>query len=123
MMFVSVIFEVRDFNNKARGFHRELISTDLPRKNALRHAYWTAMLSRRFGMYFALDLSTAHEEAHVDSTIEGPFDHVTDKINNAVGSLLGSRTSRSKDLRDVIDAAWENGELAWAKDFRETPSG
>ncbi|BCR94929.1 fascin domain-containing protein [Aspergillus luchuensis] len=93
MLFVSVAFEVRDYNNKARDFHRELLSTDIPRKNALRHAYWTAMLSRRWGLYFALDLSTAHEEAHVDLTIEGPFDHVTDKINNAVGSLLGSRTS------------------------------
>ncbi|OTA67803.1 hypothetical protein K449DRAFT_364239 [Hypoxylon sp. EC38] len=123
MMFVSVAFEIRDLNNKARDFHRELISTDLPRKNALRHAYWTAMLSRRFGRFLALDLSTAHEEAHVDLTIEGPFDHVTDKINNAVGSLLGSRTPRSKDLRDVIDAAWANGELAYAKDFRETAAG
>ena len=123
MMFVSVAFEIRDLNNKARDFHRELISTDLPRKNALRHAYWTAMLSRRFGLFFALDLSTAHEEAHVDLTIEGPFDHVTDKINNAVGSLLGSRTPRSKDLQDVIDAAWANGELAYAKDFRETATG
>ncbi|KAI1456572.1 hypothetical protein F4805DRAFT_467936 [Annulohypoxylon moriforme] len=123
MMLVSVAFEIRDLNNKARDFHRELISTDLPRKNALRHAYWTAMLSRRFGKYFALDLSTAHEEAHVDLTIEGPFDHVTDKINNAVGSLIGSRTPRSKDLRDVIDAAWANRELAYAKDFRETASG
>ena len=119
-MFVSVAFEIRDLNNKAREFHRELISTDIPRKNTLRHAYWTAMLSRRFGKYFALDLSTAHEEAHVDLTIEGPFDHVTDKINNAVGSLLGSITDRAKDLRDVIDAAWANGELAYAKDFRET---
>ncbi|EMR72585.1 hypothetical protein UCREL1_359 [Eutypa lata UCREL1] len=123
MMFVSVAFEIRDFNNKARDFHRELISTDLPRKNALRHAYWTAMLSRRFGLFFALDLSTAHEDAHVDLTIEGPFDHVTDKINNAVGSLLGSRTPRSKDLQDVIDAAWSNGELAYAKDFRQTAAG
>ncbi|GAW03784.1 hypothetical protein LENED_005533 [Lentinula edodes] len=123
MMFVSVAFEIRDFNNKARDFHKELISTDLPRKNALRHAYWTAMLSRQFGLYFALDLSTAHEEAHVDLTIEGPYDHVTDKINNAVGSLLGSRTSRSQDLQVVIDAAWASGELAYAKDFRETSAG
>ncbi|KAJ4469546.1 hypothetical protein J3R30DRAFT_3713747 [Lentinula aciculospora] len=123
MMFVSVAFEVRGINNKARDFHVELISTDLPRKNALRHAYWTSMLSRRFGLYFALDLSTAHEEAHVDLTIEGPFDHVTDKINNAVGSILGSRTPRSKDLQGVIDAAWANGELAYAKDFRETAAG
>ncbi|KAI1463618.1 uncharacterized protein F4812DRAFT_468514 [Daldinia caldariorum] len=123
MMFVSVAFEIRNLNNKARDFHKELISTDLPRKNALRHAYWTAMLSRRFGLFFALELSTAHEEAHVDLTIEGPFDHVTDKINNAVGSLLGSRTPRSKNLQDVIDAAWANGELAYAKDFRETSGG
>lgn len=123
MMFVSVAFEIRDLNNKARDFHKELVSTDIPRKNALRHAYWTAMLSRRFGLYFALDLSTAHEDAHIDLTIEGPFDHATDKINNAVGSLLGSRTPRSVDLRDVIDAAWANGELAYAKDFRETAAG
>ena len=78
------------------------------------------MLSSRFGLFFALDLSTAHEGAHVDLAIEGPFVHVSDKINNAVGPLLGSRTSRSKNLQYVIDAAWANGELAYAEDFRET---
>lgn len=78
MMFVSIAFEIRGINNYARDFHRELISTNLPGKNALRHVHWTAMLCRRFGLYFTLDLST----------IEGPFDHVADKINNAVGSLL-----------------------------------
>lgn len=123
MRFISVGFEIRALNNQARDFHRELISTDLPRKNALRHAYWTALLSRRFGLKFALDLSTAHEEAHVDLTIEGPFDHVTDKINNAVGSLLGWHSSISQDLQTVVDAAWEHGELAYAKDFRETAAG
>jgi hypothetical protein len=120
MTSVSVGFEVRDFSDKARDFHSELMNTDLPRKNALRHAYWTAMLSRRFGMYFSLNLSTAHEEDHVDLTIEGPLDHVTDKINNAVGSLL---RSRSKNLQDVIDTAWKNKELAYAKGFRETSAG
>jgi len=123
MTFLSVALEVKGININARDFHKELSSTDLPRKNALRHAYWTAMLCRRFAIFFALDLSTAHEMDHVDLTIEGPFDHVTDKINNAVGSLLGSRTSRSKNLQDVIDAAWDNGELAYAKDFREAAGG
>lgn len=82
------------------------------------------MLSRRVGLLFTLDLSTAHEEAHVDLATEGPFDHVTDKINNAVGSLLGSRTPRSKDLQDVIDASWANGELAldgMAKKYKVKP--
>ncbi|RSL84449.1 hypothetical protein CEP52_016437 [Fusarium oligoseptatum] len=122
MEFVSVAFEIRDLNDHARDFHQELVSTDLPRKNALRHAYWTALLSRRFGLPFALDLSAAHDEAHVDLAIEGPFDHVTDKINNSLGALLGSRTPRAKDLQGVVDAAWENGELGFAKDFREMDS-
>ena len=122
-MFISVAFEINDLKNKARDFHRVFTSTDIPRKNTLRHAYWTATLSRRSSLFFALDLSTAHEEAHVDLKFEGPFDHVTDKINNAVGSLLGSRTPRSEDLQDVIDAAWGSGELAYAKDFRETAAG
>ena len=32
IMLVSVAFEIRDLNNKATDFHRELISTDLPPK-------------------------------------------------------------------------------------------
>ncbi|KAF4613035.1 hypothetical protein D9613_011007 [Agrocybe pediades] len=123
MKFISVAYQVDDTINKARDFHRELISTDLPRKNALRHAYWTAMLAQRFDLHFALDLTTAHEDGHVDLTIEGPFDHVTDKINNAIGSLLGIHTSRAKSLQEVIDAAWDNRELAYVRDFRETVAG
>lgn len=124
MRFLSVAYEIKDMNHEARLFHSELLSTDLARKNAQRHAYWTALLSRRFGMYFALDFSTAHEVAHVDLTIEGPFDHVTDKINNAVGSLLGSRTPWSDDaLKVAVDAAWKDGELAYAKNFRQFSGG
>ena len=54
-MFVSVAFEIRDLENKAREFHRELISTDIPRKNALRQQtaqiFWQKPLDRMAKKY------------------------------------------------------------------------
>ncbi|MFI2710893.1 DUF6973 domain-containing protein [Micromonospora sp. NPDC018662] len=115
--FAWVGWEVRGMNQKARAFHPELLSTDLARKNALRHSYWTALLTRQYGALFADDLSNAHEYAHVDLTIEGPFDHVTDKINNAVGIEL-AKNDKSTPCEVLIEKAWDQGRLAWAKNFR-----
>lgn len=107
---------------QARDFHLELLSTDLPRKNALRHAYWMALVTRKYSALFADELGNAHEYAHVDLTIEGPFDHVTDKINNAVGIELAKADS-STDCAVLVDGAWSAGRLAWAKNFREENGG
>lgn len=116
--FITVGFGVRELNAQARAFHEELIQSDLPRKNALRHAYWTALMTRQYGAKFAVELSDAHEYAHVDLTIEGPFDHVTDKINNAVGIEL-ARNNPSVDCGQLIDQAWKDGKLAWVKNVRQ----
>jgi hypothetical protein len=106
-----------DLIQRARAFHSELLATDLPRKNALRHAYWCALMTQAFGVKFAVKVSDAHEYAHVDLTIEGPFDHVTDKINNAVGIIIGTEV-RNMDPYAMVDNAWAVGDLAWARDFR-----
>lgn len=120
--FLSVGWGVKALNDQARNFHAELLTTDLPRKNALRHAYWMALITRSYGAEFADALGNAHEYAHVDLTIEGPFDHVTDKINNAVGIEL-ARNNPTADLATLVDNAWANQQLAWARDFQNEPSG
>ena len=88
-----------------------------PRENAMRHAYWTALMTRKYDGKFADDLSHAHEDGHVDLSIEGPFDHVTDRINNAIGIELALNypTTWSESL---VEDAWNNGYLATAKKFR-----
>lgn len=120
--FDSVGFRVQKLNQEARDFHMELLSTALHKKNAFRHAYWMALLTREFGAEFANALGNAHEYAHVDLTIEGPFDHVTDKINNAVGVELALNNPRA-DLAALVEGAWQSQELAWAKNFRVDETG
>jgi hypothetical protein len=115
--FLSVGFGMRPINSEARNFHRELRVSDLPRKNALRHAYWMALTTRTYGDVFADALGNAHEYAHLDLTIEGPYDHVTDKINNAVGIEL-AKNDKTTDIATLVDNAWANEQLAWAKNFR-----
>jgi hypothetical protein len=115
--FLAVALQMVEINRMARAFHSELLATDLPRKNALRHAYWMALTARAYGVKFADELSNAHEYAHVDLTIEGPFDHVTDKINNAWGIEL-AKTNPNADCATLVDKAWDDKNLAWAKNFR-----
>jgi len=115
--FLKVGWGVKAINQQARDFHSELLVTDIPRKNALRHAYWMALVTREYGDQFADALGNAHEYAHVDLTIEGPYDHVTDKINNAVGIELAKK-DKTTDCAILVDNAWRNNELAWAKNFR-----
>jgi urease subunit beta len=116
--FITIGLQIRsDFNQRARDFHSELLASDVPRKNALRHAYWMALLTRAYGAMFADELGNAHEYAHVDLTVEGPYDHVTDKINNTVGIAL-ARVDTSTSCDTLVDGAWSRSELAWAKNFR-----
>ena len=103
--------------NQARDFHKELLHSDLARKNAMRHAYWTALMTRKYDGKFADELSDAHEDGHVDLTIEGPFDHVTDRINNAIGIEL-ARNNPSSSCESLVEDAWNKSYLATAKNFR-----
>lgn len=116
--FVSVVQRIRLINQRARNFRRDLLAQGrIHRKNAMRHAFWAARLTRKLGPSFALDLTDAHEYAHVDLTIEGPFDEVTDRINNAVGIELAKNDTQTY-ITDLIEHAWAERRLAWSKDYR-----
>ena len=118
--FILVCWQMKEINKKASDFHKELLRTDIPKKNSFRHAYWMALTTRKFGAEFAIDLGDAQEFAHLDLTIEGPFDRVTDKINNMVGVEIGRRKNeKDTNFEILVENAWNNNELAWAKNFRE----
>lgn len=120
--------QISAINQEARDFRSDLfqVDTDKPvsglvQKNALRHSFWTCRLTREFGPSFAKDISDAHEYAHMDLTIEGPYDHVTDKINNMIGIHLGKFLNR--ECGDWVQSLWSNGTLAYAAEFRINESG
>jgi hypothetical protein len=75
------------------------------------------LLTREYNIKFADALSNSHENDHIDLTIEGPFDHVTDRINNAIGIEL-ARSHPNTPCEDLIETAWNNGYLATVKNFR-----
>ena len=117
--FISVAFSVKKINKKARDFRKDLyqraaraLPQDLTQKNALRHTDWMALVTRMHGAQFADDLGNAH----IDLTIEGPFDHVTDKINNAIGiQIAKSHPDSDEDfLANLVQSAWDRKQLAWA---------
>lgn len=110
--------QIASINEEARAFHNELSQSDVPRKNSLRHAYWMALMTRNFTAEFAAAVGDAHEYAQVDLTIEGPYDHVTDKINNAVGVAI-AKANPTGNLSALVDVAWARNQLAWARDFTQ----
>jgi hypothetical protein len=119
--FYSKGYEIKEINEQARSFHIELfgVKGGIIKKNALRHAYWSALLCIKYGDEFARDFSDAHEYAHVDLSIEGQFDHVTDKINNAVGIQIAKEVSNVRDnLVKAIEKAFDDGYLAICSNFR-----
>lgn len=112
---IEAITAIRMLNQRTRDFRRDLLGIDFVKKNALRHAYWTSLLANSFGEDLALALSDAHEYAHKDLTIEGPFDHVTDKINNLIGIKMAKTIG---DSGAVLESWWNVGLLASAMNFR-----
>ena len=116
---VTALLCVKELNAEARKFRADLIKTenDYPRKNAYRHSYWMATTTRALGASFANDLGNMHEDCHRDLTIEGPFDHVTDRINNTVGIKLAQQNP-TRDIEAMIDEAWKLLHLAVARNFR-----
>ncbi len=105
-------------NQEARDFRSDL-APDPWIKNSYRHAYWMCRYAREWGPEFALDLGYAHEHAHLDLTIEGPFDSVIDKINNLRGARLAGSSDESCEL--LVNSAGGSGQLAWAKSYAEDP--
>ena len=115
--FVVVAFELEVIHQMARDFHTEFRYSDNPRKNAMRHAYWTALMTRQYYGLFAVVMSDAHEDDHIDLTIVGPFDHVTDRINNAIGIELAINNPNT-DCATLVDQAWEAGYLATVREVK-----
>ncbi|HEY1349467.1 MAG TPA: RHS repeat-associated core domain-containing protein [Ktedonobacteraceae bacterium] len=86
-------------------------------KNTYRHPYWMCRLAQEFGETFALELGDAHERWHLELSNEGPYDSVTDKINNLIGVKLAA-SSLSGDCYTLTREAFARGDLA---SFTEVP--
>lgn len=84
-------------------------------KNTYRHPYWMCRLAQEFGETFALELGYAHERWHLELSSEGPYDSVTDKINNLIGVKLASLGG---DCYTLTTEAFARGDLA---SFTEVP--
>ena len=58
-------------------------------------------------------------------TIEVPFDHVTDRINHAIGIQIAKSHpfSNEDSLANLVQSAWDRKQLAWYKDARVYPDG
>ncbi len=105
----------RDFNNWARNDGHQ---------DAFRHAYWNALMTKRFGPEFAQDFATAHEGVTGDTW--NPADReAMDLYNNEVGRTIATANPDASDaeLAALVHDAIENGdmvvidsagELAWS---------
>jgi Domain of unknown function (DUF4157) len=115
--YYRLFIKMQDLNAQARSFRSDL-SADPWIKNSYRHAYWMCQFARNFGAAFASDLGYAHEYAHLDLTIEGPFDSVLDKINNLWGIKLAEKMDQTCD--ELVNDVGERGYLAWAKQYEKS---
>lgn len=77
--------------------------------DAFRHAYWNAILSRRFGPYWTAKFTTAHES---DPSNPGPREAM-DLYNNEVGrEIAGAHPNASEEeLADHVEEALRDGRL------------
>ncbi|MEO7838256.1 MAG: RHS repeat-associated core domain-containing protein [Anaerolineales bacterium] len=78
-------------------------------RNAFQHAFWSALLSQRFGSQFAATLTTAHENS-AGSKREAQF---MDLHNNEVGRSIAEANpyASSAQLRRLVLDTVENGAL------------
>ncbi|MBK7708626.1 MAG: hypothetical protein IPJ30_23425 [Acidobacteria bacterium] len=80
------------------------------RSDAFRHCFWSAILSRDIGYYWAKSFTTAHES----NPGQPPEEKEMDLHNNSVGLNIGfyysSRLEHGAD-RDKCFKALQNGEL------------
>lgn len=76
--------------------------------NAAKHAYWSALLSRRFGEKWAREFTTAHE-GRPDSDLH----EAMDMYNNEVGRKIAKDNPNASEarLRALILDAIKRGEL------------
>jgi len=114
--YYALFQQLQDANTQARNFRTDL-SSDPWIKNSYRHAYWMCIYARKWSSEFAADLGYAHEYAHLDLTIEGPFDSLIDKINNFQGVKLAHQIESECDL--LVNKLGDSGYLAWAKEYKK----
>lgn len=118
MAYYNLFKKFKQVNQEARDFRRDLAS-DPWVKNSYRHAYWICRYTQEWGADFALALGYAHEYAHLDLTIEGPFDSVVDKINNLAGAKLGLISGG--DCGILVNQTGNAQALGWAKSYQQDP--
>ncbi|OYQ34518.1 hypothetical protein CHU95_10880 [Niveispirillum lacus] len=77
--------------------------------DAFRHAYWNALMTKRFGSDFAEKFATAHEAVPGNP----PGRMSMDLFNNAVGRQIAVNNPFASDeqLADLIKAAVHNGDM------------
>jgi hypothetical protein len=113
--YIDLFNEMTATNQEARSFRSDL-SADPWIKNSYRHAFWMCSYARKWTSAFASDLGYAHEYAHLDMTIEGPYDSLIDKINNFWGVRLADHIDQ--DCGVLVNHLGDQGYLAWAKDYK-----
>ncbi|MGQ4274910.1 DUF6973 domain-containing protein [Terrihabitans sp. B22-R8] len=98
--------------------------------DAFRHAYWNALMTKRFGSDFAERFATAHE-----GTVNNPADReAMDLHNNEIGRNIAQANPNAseEELADLVRASIENGEmvvidrsgeLAWSDDVEISAHG
>lgn len=117
---------------KAEKFAEKYAGDNERKENALRHAYWQAMLTYKHGEEKAEDMGDWHERLDND-----PDDSRVDQHNNAIGRWIG-RTVRDmeanakslpkdwdpeKEIEKMVLEALKNDELIhWHVPVGENPS-
>lgn len=77
--------------------------------DAFRHAYWNALMTKRFGEDFATRFASAHEGSG-----DNPADReAMDLYNNEVGRRIASQNpdASEEELADLVQRAIGNGEM------------
>jgi RHS repeat-associated protein len=76
--------------------------------NAFRHAYWSALISQRYGSAEALQWTTAHEGLGAAGS---PQDYAMDMKNNALGAAIGSGSgdASASELSALIHGVVQRG--------------
>lgn len=82
--------------------------------DAFRHAYWNALLARKFGPDFARKFTNAHEGVTENGRPVNPADReAMDLYNNEVGRRIAAEhpDASSEELADLIEQAVERGDM------------
>ncbi len=87
---------------------REWVTND-GHRDAFRHAYWNALMTKSFGAQFTENFTTAHE-----GVPGNPADReAMDLYNNGVGRRIATQNPNASDeeLADLVQAAVDSGQM------------